>query len=274
MRKYVVANSYLTYGLPSIHTHTHTHTPSLSRSSTLLSSCNCYLGSARFLSKLCPHGARSDSTRLVRELRYGVFPSRASFGSGQFRTVRQTIDVDSGMLMAVNILKRPMTSDHGKWEQSQYFSLKREKLKYSPKSPILALSTTSGLKAGARRRSRIFMGLKEGSLATLIMCQPQSEVAQSVLKQMLQALDCLAVNTTIRRDVKPEKILYTSLSNGQFQFQLGNFGLCNRTIDAQDLRRQPDIYGTRTIPKQSSRRRHPNVQNGTCGRFSSRCYGC
>ena len=180
------------------HTHTHTHTPSLSRSSTLLSSCNCYLGSARVLFKLCPHGARSESTRLVRELRYGIFPSRASFGSSQFGTVRKTIDVDSGMLMAVNILKRPMTSDHGKWENSQYFSLKRENWNTLQSHPSLHCQLLRVSRLGRGDGRELFMGLREGSLATLIMSQPQSEVAQSVLKQMLQALDCLAVNTTIR----------------------------------------------------------------------------
>jgi serine/threonine protein kinase len=32
--------------------------------------------------------------------------------------------------------------------------------------------------------------------------------------------------------VKPENILYISQPDGQYQFQLGDFGLCNRAIDA------------------------------------------
>jgi serine/threonine protein kinase len=32
--------------------------------------------------------------------------------------------------------------------------------------------------------------------------------------------------------VKPENILYISQPGGQYQFQLGDFGLCNRAVDA------------------------------------------
>jgi serine/threonine protein kinase len=32
--------------------------------------------------------------------------------------------------------------------------------------------------------------------------------------------------------VKPENILYISPLDGQCQFQLGDFGLCNRAVDA------------------------------------------
>jgi serine/threonine protein kinase len=49
---------------------------------------------------------------------------------------------------------------------------------------------------------------------------------------MLQALDCIAWKGIVHRDVKPENILYISQGDGQYQFQLGDFGLGNRIIDA------------------------------------------
>jgi serine/threonine protein kinase len=77
------------------------------------------------------------------------------------------------------------------------------------------------------------MGLKEGTLESLIRsgCDPVS-IVRDVFRQMLQPLDCLAWKGIIHRDVKPENILYLSQESGQYQFQLGDFGLCNRAISA------------------------------------------
>ena len=58
-----------------------------------------------------------------------------------------------------------------------------------------------------------------------------SAVANLVFPQMLEALDCIAWMGIIHRDVKPENILYVSQPDGQYQFQLGDFGLCNRIVD-------------------------------------------
>ena len=77
------------------------------------------------------------------------------------------------------------------------------------------------------------MGLKEGTLESLVESGVDtSAIAKSAFLQMLQALDCIAWKGIIHRDVKPENILYTSHSNSQYQFQLGDFRLCNRTINA------------------------------------------
>jgi serine/threonine protein kinase len=77
------------------------------------------------------------------------------------------------------------------------------------------------------------MGLKEGTLESLVETGVDaSAVANSVFPQMLQALDCIAWKGIVHRDVKPENILYISQPGGQYQFQLGDFGLCNRIVDA------------------------------------------
>lgn len=80
------------------------------------------------------------------------------------------------------------------------------------------------------------MGLKEGTLESLIESGVDTlNVAKSVFPQMLQALDFLAWKGIVHRDVKPENILYISQPDGQYQFQLGDFGLCNRIVDATTI---------------------------------------
>ena len=77
------------------------------------------------------------------------------------------------------------------------------------------------------------MGLKEGTLESLVESRANaSAIANSVFPQMLQALDCIAWKGIIHRDVKPKNILYISQPGGQYQFQLGDFGLCNHAVDA------------------------------------------
>jgi serine/threonine protein kinase len=76
----------------------------------------------------------------------------------------------------------------------------------------------------------IFMGLKEGNLDKMIehgVFTSSTSAAKALLEQMLRALDYLAYNGIIHRDIKPANILYTSLPEGQFHFQLAEFGLCN-----------------------------------------------
>lgn len=92
------------------------------------------------------------------------------------------------------------------------------------------------------------MGLKEGTLGSLVESGANaSAIADFVFPQMLQALDCIAWKGIIHRDVKPENILYILQPNGQYQFQLGDFGLCNRAINAtthagSDLYMAPEMY--------------------------------
>lgn len=78
------------------------------------------------------------------------------------------------------------------------------------------------------------MGLKEGTLKSLVESGANaSDVVDRVFLHMLKALDFIAWKGIVHRDVKPENILYVSQLDGQYQFQLGDFGLCNRIIDAK-----------------------------------------
>jgi len=77
------------------------------------------------------------------------------------------------------------------------------------------------------------MGLKEGTLELLVESGVDtSAIANSAFPQILRGLDHLAWKGIIHRDVKPENILFISQPDSQYQFQLGDFGLCNRIVDA------------------------------------------
>ena len=81
------------------------------------------------------------------------------------------------------------------------------------------------------------MGLKEGDLRNLIVPQNHpslQELARDVLYHVLQALDFLAGQDLVHRDVKPANILYETRA-GKYHFALGDFGL-SRQIDRAESR--------------------------------------
>lgn len=73
---------------------------------------------------------------------------------------------------------------------------------------------------------RIFLGLNDGSLESLAEKEARG-TAHTIFHQMLQALDHLESLEIIHRDVKPENILYVKYADGEYRFQLGDFGLSN-----------------------------------------------
>ncbi|OAA35516.1 Protein kinase-like domain protein [Metarhizium rileyi] len=152
------------------------------------------------------------------QMRYTIIGKQ--LGSGQFGVVHKAIDADKGKFMAVKILKQPTGASERIMLSN---ALKRE------------VEMLSRLSHGPWNRWS-----RTGSLSTL------PSLCEAVFDQMLQAIDCLATEGIIHRDVKPENILYVSQSS-QYHFQLGDFGLCNRasiaaTFAGSPLYMAPEIF--------------------------------
>lgn len=77
----------------------------------------------------------------------------------------------------------------------------------------------------------ILMGFKDGTLGELIEAKYCENTYFPLLNRMfdhiIHALDYLARSNIVHRDVKPDNILYTESSTGEYTFQLADFGLSN-----------------------------------------------
>ncbi|KAH8588766.1 kinase-like domain-containing protein [Bisporella sp. PMI_857] len=148
-----------------------------------------------------------------RQLKIRYVKVLPKLGSGQFGEVYKAIDVGSGKFVAVKILEQPTRALKQKdWKQSLYYALKREVETLSEISyPHIVDYIAS--QSGGDPQVEIFMGLREGTLESLVESGANAFAAANlVFPQMLQALDCIP--------------------DGQYRFQLGDFGLCNRIVDA------------------------------------------
>ena len=99
------------------------------------------------------------------------------------------------------------------------------------------------------------MPLRQGSLKTLFKLQElplnNENLCSIILQQMLAALDYLASENLIHRDVKPDNILFTDLGEKvgkeRFHFQLADFGLSNNcsfatTFCGTPYYQAPELY--------------------------------
>lgn len=109
----------------------------------------------------------------------------------------------------------------------------------------------------AEPRVEIFMGLRDGNLEALIsngvFTKQPSSLPNTVLRQMLQALDCLAHNGILHRDVKPDNILYTLSPSSGYIFQLTDFGLCNLATNAITYAGSPKFMAPEVLRMTGSR---------------------
>ncbi|KAL6409740.1 Serine/threonine-protein kinase RAD53 [Ilyonectria robusta] len=179
------------------------------------------------------------------KIRY-IRPDDSALGRGQFGQVFKALDVDTGRFLAV---KRLVRQAEGSWEAA---AQKREVevLSRSRHPRIVEFVGQQMDEFGLD----IFMALKEGSVQSLVnqilreSTTPENcnarivTVGEGVFPQMLSALDFLAYNGVVHRDVKPANILYDTTSKGKHNFYLGDFGLCHKTTIAETLGIGTKIY--------------------------------
>ncbi|KAJ3465025.1 hypothetical protein MRS44_005683 [Fusarium solani] len=155
-----------------------------------------------------------------------------SIGSGAFGKVYKARNLDTGAMMAVKVVS---IMDDGR--EIKMLRNEVEILARSNHRHIVELITSEGWSGS---EIKIFMSLKEGSLASLALATSNAklhDITEIALHHMLQALDYLASGDILHRDVKPDNILY-SMVGGKPRFELGDFGL------AIEARQYEDHAGT------------------------------
>ncbi|KAL2410454.1 hypothetical protein ABEF95_001087 [Exophiala dermatitidis] len=152
-------------------------------------------------------------------------------GKDQFGEVLKAVDCDSGCLIVVKKIKLDPRKESAVPYKKLWSLVQREVAvlsEISHKNIVEYLGTT-GWDTDTIRN---YMGLNEGSLYDLLAITPSLSTNAAILTRlyhdMLQVLDYLASRHLLHRDVKPENILYTSLGDGTYLFQLADFGLANQ----------------------------------------------
>ncbi|KAI1956311.1 hypothetical protein LOZ58_006388 [Ophidiomyces ophidiicola] len=178
-------------------------------------------------------------------------------GEGKFGKVWKAIDLRSGGFIAVKAIKTPTTGP----TDNQWIYIKREiEALANAFHPHIVEYIHHQIVDG---HMEICTALKDGNLDGLIsqnIFQYNASikiVTDTLLPQILQALDYLAYNSVIHRDVKPANILYTFREN-KYLFQLTDFGLCNFVSDATSFAGSP-FYMAPEVLRNRSIKQTPKV---------------
>ncbi|KAI1270259.1 kinase-like protein [Xylariaceae sp. FL1019] len=159
-------------------------------------------------------------------------------GAGGFGRVIRAVNVATGSLMAVKIVQ----SYHANKREIEILS----GLQHDHIIEYIGFQTWGEVWVKAPSKchsstSSIFMGLQDGTLASLVLeGEPHNQrpnengLAWKALEHILQALDFLATRNIVHRDIKPENILYVK-RDGNYNFKLGDFGVSNSESQAQVL---------------------------------------
>ncbi|KAK2749615.1 hypothetical protein FQN57_005837 [Myotisia sp. PD_48] len=167
------------------------------------------------------------------------YQEQKNVGAGSFGRVFKILNLDTGDYLAVKKIYGYNLGDETRR------LLKRE-VEVMSRVVHEHIVEYIGSQGWGEKEFEIFMRLKEGNICKLIKMKDifvhNRLVAEALFKQMLQALDCLANAGIIHRDLKPENILFTTLSNGEYKFQLTDFGLANIVANARTIQVGTPIY--------------------------------
>ncbi|KAK1751106.1 kinase-like domain-containing protein [Echria macrotheca] len=190
---------------------------------------------------------------------YALGPKKASskryiekerIGGGAYGAVYEVLDVTSGGLMAVkkfhNLTGKNL--EFATREVANLFKINRHKGIHH--EHILEIFDSAGGEKGDSW-GEVFMPLMQGNLKSLVEqktdVSSHRDIADTVLRQMLLALQCIASHNIVHRDIKPENILWKYDADGGYHFCLGDFGLSNDprlaiTVAGTEPFMAPEVY--------------------------------
>ncbi|KAM7206019.1 Serine/threonine-protein kinase KIC1 [Rhypophila sp. PSN 637] len=170
-------------------------------------------------------------------------------GGGAYGNVWQVLDVTRGTVMAVkkfhNLSGKNL--EFATREVANLFKINKDRS--IQHQHILQIYDYAG--GGSDDNwGEIFMPLMRGNLKTLVEKTPGIDdwaVANTVLEQMLLALQCISSHKIVHRDIKPENILWDYDVNNNYHFCLGDFGLSNDpklaiTVAGTEPFMAPEVY--------------------------------
>ncbi|KAH7316717.1 kinase-like domain-containing protein [Stachybotrys elegans] len=146
---------------------------------------------------------------------------RARIGRGSFGKVFLVALVDSGEHVAMKVVRLPDQTGDGRAAARVHMEI--EALAHSSHEHIVRYrwSQVYG------QNVEIFMDLKMGTLHNVIsngVFEDERQV-DLFMHQTLRALDYLASQEVIHRDIKPDNILYSIDERGRYHYQIADFGL-------------------------------------------------
>lgn len=174
------------------------------------------------------------------------FADRLWLGTGGFGVVMQVIDIDSGQTFAVKRIKRPDVGTHRQALLQREVDALRKLRHVSDKlvkiicwqSRLFEKPHIIALRGAQWNGSHLelIMDVQDGNVDKLTadgIFTREPALCDCLLYQMLQALDYLACQEIIHRDVKPENILFKRKGVKKYVYQLADFGLANTAQEAK-----------------------------------------
>ncbi|KJZ74769.1 hypothetical protein HIM_05886 [Hirsutella minnesotensis 3608] len=155
---------------------------------------------------------------------------------GAFGQVFKAVDRSTGHLFAIKVVDLTIYQD-GDIEAAR--ALLHKEIKVMERVKHEHIIELLGHQRFDTLSPEIFMPLRDGSLSLLARSPSlrinHDQLSLMVLEQMFQALDYLANENLIHRDIKPDNILYSDLGDGRYLFQLADFGLAHHSSLAVTL---------------------------------------